>query len=51
MTGSARWPRAWKPLRIAFTLARQDLLAGRGAAPGMPRGQALRLLRIALVGR
>jgi phytoene synthase len=48
---AARWPRAWKPLRIAFTLARQDLRAGRGAAPGMPRGQALRLLRIALVGR
>jgi phytoene synthase len=46
-----RWPREWKPLRIAFTLARQDLLAGRGAEPGMPRAQALRLLRIALVGR
>jgi phytoene synthase len=47
----ARWPRAWKPLRIAFTLARQDVMAGRGAPAGMPRGLALRLLRIALVGR
>ncbi|MCI4589964.1 hypothetical protein MOK15_07645 [Sphingobium sp. BYY-5] len=47
----ARWPRAWKPLRIAFTLARADVLAGRGAPAGMPRGLALRLLRIALVGR
>lgn len=47
----ARWPRDWKPLRIAFTLARQDVLAGRGAPAGMPRGLALRLLRIALVGR
>ncbi|MEA3389896.1 hypothetical protein [Sphingobium sp. CCH11-B1] len=47
----ARWPRAWKPLRIAFTLARQDVLAGRGAPRGMPRSLALRLLRIALVGR
>lgn len=47
----ARWPRAWKPLRIAFTLARQDVLAGRGAPMGMPRALAGRLLRIALVGR
>ncbi len=47
----ARWPAAWKPQRIAFTLARQDVLAGRGAPRGMPRGLALRLLRIALVGR
>lgn len=46
-----RWPGAWKPLRIAFTLARQDALAGRGAQRGMPRSLALRLLRIALVGR
>ncbi|MEC3910894.1 squalene/phytoene synthase family protein [Sphingobium sp. CR2-8] len=47
----AGWTRAWKPLRIAFTLARQDVLAGRGAPVGMPRALALRLLRIALVGR
>ncbi|MDI1296848.1 MAG: hypothetical protein PSY12_13365 [bacterium] len=47
----ASWPGRWKPLRIAFTLARQDVLAGRGAPKGMPRGLALRLLRIALVGR
>lgn len=46
-----RWPRSWKPLRIAFTLARQDVLAGRGAPTGVPRSYALRLLRIALVGR
>lgn len=46
-----RWPRGWKPLRIAFTLARQDVLAGRGAPAGMPRALAWRLLRIALVGR
>lgn len=48
---AARWPRAWKPLRIAATLARQDVAAGRGAPAGMPRGLALRVLRIALVGR
>lgn len=45
------WPGAWKPLRIAFTLARQDVRAGRGAPTGMPRSLALRILRIALVGR
>ncbi|WP_416463888.1 hypothetical protein [Sphingomonas sp. VDB2] len=47
----ARWPRGWKPLRIAFTLARQDVQARRGALRGMPRALAGRLLRIALVGR
>jgi phytoene synthase len=47
----ARWSRALKPLRIAFTLARRDVLAGRGAPVGMPRALALRVLRIALVGR
>ena len=47
----ARWPRGWKPLRIAFTLARQDVLAGKGAPRGMTPALAGRLLRIALVGR
>lgn len=47
----ARWTRAWKPLRIAFTLARQDVLGGRGAPTGISRALAWRLLRIALVGR
>ncbi len=45
------WPRRWKPLRIVYTLARQDVLAGRRASIGMPRAQALRLLRVALFGR
>lgn len=47
----ARWTRRWKPLRIAFTLARQDVLEGRGASTGISRALAWRLLRIALVGR
>lgn len=46
-----RWPRGWKPLRIAFTLAHQDVVAGRGAPRGMPRALAWRLLRIGLLGR
>lgn len=45
------WPSEWKPLRIAYTLARQDVLRNRSAPAGMPRSLALRLLRIALVGR
>lgn len=49
--GTGPWPSEWKPLRIAYTLARQDVLKNRGAPAGMPRGLALRLLRIALVGR
>ncbi|BBD97975.1 hypothetical protein SAMIE_1014760 [Sphingobium amiense] len=49
--GEGRWSRRWKPLRIAFALARQDVIAGRGAPPGLPRSYALRILRIALVGR
>lgn len=47
----ACWTRALKPQRIAFTLARQDVLAGKGAPLGIPRALAWRLLRIALVGR
>lgn len=47
----ARWPRAWKPLRLAFGLARHDVLAGKGAPMGLPRGHALRLLRLGLFGR
>ena len=45
------WPRRWKPLRIVYTLARRDVLAGRRAPVGMPRALALRLLRVALFGR
>lgn len=47
----AQWTRDWKPLRIAFTLARQDVAEGRGAPTGISRSLAWRLLRIALVGR
>ncbi len=51
LADGARWPTAWRPQRIAFTLARQNVMKGRGAPRGMPRGLAFRLLRIALVGR
>ncbi|MHA6766013.1 hypothetical protein [Sphingobium ummariense] len=49
--GAPRWPAEWRPLRIAFTLARQDVGQGRGAPSGLPRGLVWRLWRIALVGR
>nr|WP_301287267.1 hypothetical protein [Sphingobium sp. OAS761] len=48
---AARWTSALRPLRIAYTLARQDVLEGRGAPTGISRRFALRLMRIALVGR
>lgn len=50
-TEGARWPRAWKPLRLAFGLARHDVMAGVKAPAGLPRGHALRLLRLGLFGR
>lgn len=50
-TGVQKWPRTWKPMRIALALARHDLLAGRGAPRGLSRAMVLRILRIALVGR
>lgn len=45
------WPRAWRPMRLAFGLAVHDVRRGQ-AAPGSltPRLYA-RLLRLALVGR
>lgn len=49
--GDPRWPRAWKPLRIAYLLARHDVMRGQAAPAGVTRGMALRLMRIALVGR
>lgn len=48
---AGKWRPEWKPLRIAYMLARQDVLVGRRAPVGMPRGLALRVFRIALVGR
>lgn len=44
-------PPTWKPLRILATLAREDVMKGRGASAGISRGLAFRLLRIALIGR
>lgn len=47
----ARWPRGWRPLRIAFQLAAVDVRRGRRAPPALTRALTLRFMRIALVGR
>jgi len=45
------WPAAWKPLRIAFGLARADVAKGRRAPPALTPGLYLRLIALALRGR
>lgn len=46
-----RWPAEWRPLRIAYALARHDIMRGKtGPARLTPRLYG-RLLRLALIGR
>jgi phytoene synthase len=45
------WRPEWKPMRIAFGLARHDALAGRRPLPSLTPGLYGRLIRIALFGR
>jgi phytoene synthase len=45
------WPASWRPMRIAYGLARQDILKGRPAPKGLTPGLYLRLLRVALTAR
>jgi phytoene synthase len=44
---SQPWPAAWRPVRIAYGLARQDILKGRVAPKRLTPGLYLRLLRVA----
>ncbi len=46
--GRLPWPAAWKPLRIAFGLARSDVERGRRAPAALTLGLYLRLIGIAL---
>ncbi|WP_022682671.1 hypothetical protein [Sphingobium bisphenolivorans] len=46
-----RWPREWRPLRIAYQLARDDIVRSRHAPAGLTPGLYLKLIRIALTGR
>ncbi|WP_443019001.1 MULTISPECIES: hypothetical protein [Sphingobium] len=48
---SQPWPAAWRPMRIAYGLARQDILKGRAAPKRLTPGLYLRLLRVALTTR
>lgn len=47
----ARWPRQWAPLRIATTLAAQDIRRGEGAPADMTPRLYMRLWRAALLRR
>lgn len=46
-----RWPRRWKPLRIAYGLAHHDVMAGKRAPATLSPALYSRMLRIAFVGR
>jgi phytoene synthase len=45
------WPAAWRPMRIAYGLARHDILRGRAAPKRLTPGLYLRFLRVALTAR
>lgn len=45
------WPRAWRPVRLAFGLAAHDVVRGRAAPRSLTPRLYARLLRLALVGR
>lgn len=50
-SSSEHWPAKWKPLHIAYALARTDILKGRCAPPQLTPFLYLRLMRVALIGR
>lgn len=45
------WPRAWRPMRLAFGLAAHDVKRGQAAPRNLTPRLYARLLRLALVGR
>ena len=45
------WPREWRPMRIAYALARHDVIRGRRAPERLTPRLYLRLIRMALTGR
>lgn len=45
------WPAAWRPMRIAYALARHDVIRGRRGPAALTPRLYLRLMRIALAGR
>ena len=45
------WPSSWRPMRIAYELARKDILRGKGAPNHLTPALYFRLLRVALSAR
>ena len=45
------WPAAWRPMRIAYALARHDIIRGRQAPAKLTPRLYLRLVRLALIER
>ena len=46
-----KWPKSWRPMRIACQLAHDDIRKGRAAPKGLTPALYLRLMRVALTGR
>ena len=51
LSGQPHWPRAWRPMRIAYTLACHDIMRGRPAPHGLTLRLYMRLVRTALMAR
>lgn len=49
--GSLPWTKQWRPLQIAYHLARHDIEKGRRAPAGLTPAHYWRLVRIGLLGR
>ncbi len=45
------WPGQWRPMRLAYQLARHDIKRGRHAPPGLTPALYMRLIRLALLRR
>jgi phytoene synthase len=51
LSDPVKWPKPWRPLRIAYQLAHHDIKGGRRAPPGLTPALYMRLIRLALLGR
>lgn len=51
LSAPGRWPRSWRPLRIAYQIAHHDIKSGRRAPPGLTPALYMRLILLALLGR
>ncbi|WP_375197692.1 hypothetical protein [Sphingobium sp.] len=51
LSGSVKWTKSWRPLRLAYQLAHHDIKRGRRAPPGLTPTLYMRLIRLACLGR